>query len=74
MLTIWLVGFLPAIAIFILAYMWLGFGEPLLQSAAFAAGTVLLCWGLFDRLLAVSWPASLLGDYVPALRSMLGFI
>ena len=74
MLTIWLVGFLPAIAIFILAYMWLGFGEPLLQSAAFAAGTVLLCWGLFDRLLAVSWPASLLGDYVPALRSILGFI
>ena len=74
MLTIWLVGFLPAIAIFIMAYMWLGFGEPLLQSAAFAAGTVLLCWGLFDRLLAVSWPASLLGDYVPALRSMLGFI
>lgn len=74
MLTIWLVGFLPAIAIFILAYMWLGFGEPLLQSAAFAAATVLLCWGLFDRLLAVSWPASLLGDYVPALRSMLGFI
>ena len=74
MLTIWLVGFLPAIAIFILAYMWLGFGEPLLQSAAFAAGTVLLCWGLFDRLLAVSWPASLLGDCVPALRSILGFI
>lgn len=74
MLTIWLVGFLPAIAIFILAYMWLGFGEPLLQSAAFAAATVLLCWGLFDRLLAVSWPASLLGDYVPALRSILGFI
>jgi hypothetical protein len=74
LLAIWLIGFLPAIALFVFAYMWLGFGEPVIHSAGFAAATVLLCWGLFDRLLAVAWPPSLLGDYVPALRAMLGFV
>src|SRR5215472_10231983 len=74
LLTIWLIGFLPAIALFVFAYMCLGFGEPVIHSAGFAAATVLLCWGLFDRLLAVAWPASLLGNYFPALRAMLGFV
>ena len=72
--AIWLIGFLPAIAIFVFAYMHIGFREPLAQSAAFAAGTVLLCWGLFDRILSVAWPGSLLGDLFPALRSAVGFI
>jgi putative tricarboxylic transport membrane protein len=74
LLTIWLIGFIPAIAIFVFAYMCLGFGEPALQSAGFAAGTALLCWGLFDRVLAVSWPASLLGDLFPHLRELVGFV
>jgi hypothetical protein len=74
LLAIWLIGFLPAIALFVFAYMCFGFGEPALHSAGFAAATVLLCWGLFDRLLAVAWPPSLLGDYFPALRALLGFV
>jgi hypothetical protein len=69
-----LVGFLPAIAIFVFAYMHVGFREPLTHSAGFAAATVLLCWGLFDRILSVAWPGSLLGDLFPALRSAVGFI
>jgi len=72
--AIWLVGFLPAIAIFVFAYMRFGFGEPTSHSLGFAAATVLLCWGLFDRILAVAWPGSLLGDLFPALRSAVGFI
>jgi TctA family transporter len=72
--SIWLVGFLPAIAIFVFAYMHLGFREPFAHSAGYAAATVLLCWGLFDRILSVAWPASLLGDLFPALRSAVGFI
>jgi len=71
---IWLVGFLPAIAIFVFAYMHLGFREPMSHSAGYAAATVLLCWGLFDRVLSVAWPGSLLGDLFPALRSAVGFI
>jgi putative tricarboxylic transport membrane protein len=69
-----LVGFIPAIAIFIVAYMHLGFKEPLANAAAYAVITSLLCWGLFHKLLAVAWPQSLLGDIFPALRASLGFI
>jgi TctA family transporter len=68
------VGFIPAIAIFIFAYMHLRFKEPALHSAVYAAATTLLCWGLFHKLLAVAWPQSYLGDFFPDLRSALGFI
>jgi TctA family transporter len=68
------IGFIPAIALFIFAYMHLGFGEPPVRAAAFGALTALLCWGLFHELLAVAWPQSLLGDSFPALRAALGFI
>jgi TctA family transporter len=67
-------GFIPAIAIFIFAYMHLGFGERPGRAAACGAVTALLCWGLFHKLLAVAWPQSLLGDVFPALRAALGFI
>jgi hypothetical protein len=68
------IGFIPAIALFIFAYMRLGFGEPPVRAAACGALTALLCWGLFHELLAVAWPQSLLGDVFPALRAALGFI
>jgi len=69
-----IVGFIPAIAIFIFAYMHLGFKEAPAAAAGYAAITALLCWGLFHKLLAVAWPQSLLGDFFPALRATLGFI
>ena len=72
--SIWLIGFLPSIAIFVFAYMHFGFREPATHSAGFAALTVLLCWGLFDRILSVHWPQSLLGDFIPELRAAVGFI
>jgi hypothetical protein len=68
------IGFIPAIAVFVFVYMRFGFGEATVSSLFFAAATTLLCWVLFDRLLAVAWPQSLLGDYFPALRASLGFI
>ena len=69
-----LIGFVPAIAVFVFAYMCLGFGERPLPSAGFALGTVLLCWALFDQALAVAWPHSLLGDAFPDLRARIGLI
>ena len=67
-------GFIPAIAIFIFACMHLEFGEPPGRAAICAAVTALACFGLFDRLLAVAWPESLIGDLFPALRAALGFV
>jgi putative tricarboxylic transport membrane protein len=68
------VGFIPAIFVFIVVYMHFGFKEPALPAGAYAFATAFLCWGLFHKLLAVAWPQSLLGDLFPALRTSLGFI
>jgi putative tricarboxylic transport membrane protein len=69
-----LIGFIPAIAVFIFVYMRFGFKEPALNAGVYALATTLLCWGLFHKLLAVAWPQSLLGDFFPELRSALGYI
>ena len=63
-----LIGFIPAIAVFVFAYMSFGFGEPRLNSLGYALGTTLLCWVVFQWGLQVAWPQSLLGDLFPALR------
>jgi putative tricarboxylic transport membrane protein len=68
------IGFIPAIPVFIFAYMHFGFKEPRTMSAVCAAATTLLCWVLFHKLLAVAWPQSLLGDAFPELRAYLGYI
>jgi len=69
-----LIGFIPAITVFIVAYMRLGFGEPWPHALGYGAATVLACWIVFDRTLGVTWPHSLLGDLLPALRAATGFI
>jgi TctA family transporter len=66
--TVWLIGFIPAIAVFVFAYMCFGFGEPWPSSLGFAAGTTLLCLIVFHWALQIAWPPSLLGDLFPALR------
>ena len=72
--AVWLIGFIPAIAVFVFAYMALGFGEPLLPSLGYAAATTLLCWVVFHWALGVAWPQSLLGDLFPDLRAYTGLI
>jgi hypothetical protein len=69
-----LIGFVPAIAVFVFAYMRFGFGERTLSSLGFALATMALCWALFDQALAVAWPHSLLGDALPDLRARIGLI
>ena len=69
-----LIGFIPAIAVFVFAYMAFGFGEPPLPSLGYAAATTLLCWVVFHWALRVAWPQSLLGDLFPELRAYTGLI
>jgi len=66
---VWLIGFIPAIAVFVFAYMRFGFGEPWLSSLGYAAATTLVCIVVFHWALQVAWPPSLLGDLFPALRA-----
>ncbi len=62
-----LIGMLPTILVFSFAFMCLE-GERWQTAAAISAGLVVFCWFVFDRLLALPWPDSLLGDLVPALK------
>jgi len=64
-----LIGFIPAIALFVFVYMRYGFGEPWPSSLGFAAATTLVCTIVFHWALQVAWPPSLIGDIVPALRA-----
>ena len=64
-----LIGFIPAIAVFVCAYMRFGFGEPWRNALGFAAGTTFLCYVVFHWALAVAWPPSLLGELFPDLRA-----
>jgi TctA family transporter len=69
-----LIGFIPAIAVFVFAYMSFGFGEAKLHALAYALATTLFCWVVFQWGLQVAWPQSLLGDMFPALREATGLI
>jgi TctA family transporter len=71
---IWLIGFLPAICVFVAAYMAFGFGEPIARSLAFGGTLAVLCWLVFEYGLRVPWPASVIGDLVPAIRAATGFL
>ena len=69
-----LIGFIPTAVLFTFAYMAVGFGESKRMAALCAAGLGLFFWSLFDRGLAVPWPHSLLGDWLPALRAAGGLV
>ncbi|HEX4041995.1 MAG TPA: tripartite tricarboxylate transporter permease [Xanthobacteraceae bacterium] len=66
---VWLIGFIPAIALFVFAYMCFGFGEPWPAALGYAAATTSVCYVVFQWALQVAWPPSLLGDLFPALRA-----
>ena len=69
-----MVGFMPAICLFIFAYMRWGFGETWTSSLGYAAATTLVCWAVFAWALNAIWPHSLLGDLLPVLRTATGLI
>ena len=63
-----LIGFVPAIGVFVFVFMGLGFKEPLLRAAVFGVAMTAFCYAVFDRGLSVPWPQAVLGDFVPQLR------
>ncbi len=69
-----LIGFVPAIAVFIVAFMRFNFGEPWSRATAVAAAATAFAWLVFDRGLSVPWPNSVIGDLLPALRAATGLV
>jgi len=69
-----LIGFIPAICVFIFSYMRWGFRESWIGSLGYAAATTLVCWLVFDLALHAAWPRSWLGDLLPNLGAASGLI
>ena len=68
------VGFIPAIFVFVFTYMNRGFREGWPSSLGYAAATGTICWVVFNWALNVVWPHSLVGDMMPILRSATGLL
>ena len=68
MLSMSLIGLIPTVPLFIISYMRLEGREPWLLTLAMAFCTTALIYGLFDWLLTIPWPPSLLGEYFPAMK------
>jgi hypothetical protein len=67
---IWLIGMLPAVFVFILAYMRIEGREPWWLTVTVSAAMTVACYVLFDQLLRIVWPQTVLGHAVPALRAL----
>jgi hypothetical protein len=63
-----LVGLIPTVPIFIIAFMRLEGREPWKIVIPMAAAVVLLIYVVFDQLLAIPWPPTLLGTFFPIFK------
>lgn len=64
------IGILPTIPLFIVAFMRLEGREPWRLVVPIAVGTTAFVYVVFDQLLHLPWPSTLLGQLVPALQAI----
>jgi putative tricarboxylic transport membrane protein len=69
-----ILGLLPGLFLSMLLMSWIEFREGWTAAMALATGMSFAFWLLFDRIFAVPWPPSLIGDALPWLRAMTGLI
>jgi len=63
-----LIGLIPTVPLFIVAFMRIEGRERWTLTLGMALFMTLFIYGLFDQLLSIPWPGSLLADYVPWFR------
>ena len=63
-----LIGLIPTVPIFITSFMRIEGREPWKIVIPMAFCVVLLIYVVFDQLLAIPWPPTLLGLFFPALK------
>ena len=64
------IGLIPTVPLFIIAYMRLEGRERWSIVLPMAAAMTLFIYALFDQILAIPWPPSYLGTWVPALKAI----
>ena len=69
--SMWIFGLIPTVPIFVVAIMRIEGREPWRLVLAQAAGLTVFVWGLFDRLLSMPWPPTLIGAWIPALKGII---
>ena len=62
------IGLIPTVPIFVIAYMRLEGPEKWRHAALMAVVMVTLIYVVFDQLLTIPWPPTLLGTYFPAFK------
>jgi hypothetical protein len=65
-----LIGLLPTVPIFVIAYMRLEGAKRWGLVVLMAAAMTCFIYLLFDQILAIPWPGSLLGDWFPILKAV----
>ena len=65
-----LIGLIPTVPLFVIGLMRIEGREPWRIVLPLALFMTLFVYGLFDQLLAVAWPPSVLGDLYPALKAI----
>jgi TctA family transporter len=65
-----LIGMLPTVFVFVILYMRIEGGERWPLTLALAGGLTVAAYGLFDRLLTMVWPGSLVGKWLPWLAKL----
>ena len=63
-----LIGLIPTVPIFIISYMRIEGREPWKITLAITVAMTFLVYVLFDQLLTIPWPPSVIGDMFPALK------
>ena len=70
MLSMAVIGLIPTTPLFIIAFMRLQGRERWSLTLRHAFATTLFVWAVFDQLLHVLWPPTLLGPYLPELAQI----
>ncbi|PRF55060.1 hypothetical protein C6Q11_06095, partial [Burkholderia multivorans] len=66
------IGLLPALLVFMLLLARFEFGERWRTSVLLSVATTAALWVIFDRIFAIAWSPSLLGNLMPSLRAATG--
>lgn len=64
------IGLIPTVPLFVILYMRTEAREPWLLVLPQAVGLTLFIWVVFDQLLTIPWPQTLLGSLFPALKAI----
>jgi TctA family transporter len=71
MISMAVIGLLPTMPIFVIAFMRIEAREPWRLVLPQAILLTLAAWLLFDKLLTIPWPPTYLGDWIPVMKELI---